>query len=406
MRAFNEISFFQFKDAWFNDIKKKIEQKSKEYILGIDEEEFIEYLDSEYRLEPIIVHKESEDIGQPVIKKESVEDRIYGEQFQREVFYFTISYTFSGSPILFKVQSNPFTMNSYEINLNEHTNTVSFSFKLYKKDPEEFKRIKEDCFKSAFANVGKLNKNIQEINDNLTATIRRYFQDVKNKYKSENDFFAAINVKVNPSTESVFTAPTISKKKIPQPKVDNKVEFSSSPTMISKMYDDILKVIYDSGKNMEKKPSLYIGKDEESLRDQFLFVLEKRYVGTTATGETFNRNGKTDIILKHSDDGSNLFVAECKFWHGTVEYKNAISQLFDRYLTWRDSKTAILLFVKNKEFTNVLSTIKTETKNHEYFLKETGGRGKSSFSYEFHLPDDKDKTVFLEVMAFHYDKEK
>lgn len=405
MRAFNEISWHQFKDALFKDIKKKIEQKSKEYILGVDDEEFIAYLDSEYRLEPLKIFKESEDIPQPEIRKEWFEDRFYGEKHQRDVYNFTVSYNYTGSPILFKVESNPRTLTSHDIDVNERSNTVSFSFKLYKKEPEEFKRRKEECFNNAFTNLGSLNNNISEINNNLTSTIRTYFQDVKKKFKSENDFFAEINVKVDPSTKSVFTAPTISKKKIPQPKVSDKIEFSSSPTMSKEMYKDILKVIYDSGKSMEKKPSLYIGKDEESLRDQFLFVLETRYVGATATGETFNRSGKTDIILKHSDDGSNLFVAECKFWHGAVEFKKAIYQLFDKYLTWRDSKTAIILFVKNKEFSQVISTIKSETKEHEYFLREIESRGESSFSFEFHLPSDNEKIVFLEVIAFHYDKE-
>ena len=132
--------------------------------------------------------------------------------------------------------------------------------------------------------------------------------------------------------------------------------------MSSEMYNDVLKVIYDSGKNMEKKPALYIGKDEEGLRDQFLFVLETRYEGTTATGETFNRSGKTDIILKYAKDASNLFVAECKFWHGASEFLAAISQLFDRYLTWRDSKAALLMFVKNKDFSNLLATIQEGSK--------------------------------------------
>ena len=170
------------------------------------------------------------------------------------------------------------------------------------------------------------------------------------------------------------------------------------------MYDDILKVIYDLGKSMEKKPSTYKDKDEEGIRDQFLLVLETRYDSTTATGETFNRGGKTDIILKYAKDSSNLFVAECKFWQGTSEFHKAISQLFDRYLTWRDSKTALILFVTNKDFTSVIDTIKKETPNHPYFLKSTGTRGETSFSFHFHLPQDKDKIVFLEIIAFHYDK--
>src|SRR5690606_29732415 len=127
--------------------------------------------------------------------------------------------------------------------------------------------------------------------------------------------------------------------------------------------------------------------------DQFLLILETRYDATTATGETFNRGGKTDIILKYANDGTNLFVAECKFWHGAAEFHKAISQLFDRYLTWRDSKVALLLFVRNKDFTNILNVIKEEALKHPYFLSEVGQRGETSFSYHFHLPADKEKRV-------------
>lgn len=111
--------------------------------------------------------------------------------------------------------------------------------------------------------------------------------------------------------------------------------------MANKMYDDVLTIIYQVGKSWEKKPSVYQGKDEESLRDLLLTFLETRYEGTTATGETFNKNGKTDILLKYVD-GTNLFIGECKFWHGASEFSKAINQLFDRYLTWRDSKVALI----------------------------------------------------------------
>jgi hypothetical protein len=306
--------------------------------------------------------------------------------------------------VLFTVQPNPWTMTSYEITVSDSSQTVSFDFNIYNQNSEEFHKTKNECFGMAFTNLKNINKNIDEINNGLEDIIKSSIQNEKRKYQQENDFFAAINVRVNKNTESVFAVPTIKQKIIPQPKAQEGKEFSLEPMMGNKMYEDILKVIYDSGKNMEKKPVLYVGKDEEGLRDQFLFVLETRYEGTTATGETFNRSGKTDIILKYSRDGSNVFVAECKFWHGASEYIKAVSQLFDRYLTWRDSKVAVIMFVKNNDFTNVLATIRKETLNHPYAIKEVGIRGESSFSYLFHLPQDKHKVVHLEVMAFHYDK--
>ncbi len=404
IKAFYEVDSYDFTRQLSEKIKNEIEGKGKEYILGVDEEEFKNYLIDKYSLEPLVIDFESETIDEPTVSKEWLEDRIFRERYQAEAYTFTIRYNFTGSAVLLKVKPSTWTMTTTEIYVNEQNMTVSFSFKLYKKDPTEFNRAKNDFYSRAFANLENTNVVASSWNSGLKGTVNSYFQTQKNKYQQENDFFAAINVKVNKDTTSVFTAPTIKKKVIPQPTVSKNKEFSSEPMMAKEMYDDILKVIYDLGKSMEKKPSTYQNKDEEGLRDQFLLVLETRYDSTTASGETFNRGGKTDIILKYSKDGSNLFVAECKFWHGGSEFLKAIFQLFNRYLTWRDSKAALLLFVKNKDFTNVLQTIKTEIMNHPYYVRENGNRGETSYSYIFHLPQDQSKTVFFEVIAFHYDK--
>jgi len=51
-----------------------------------------------------------------------------------------------------------------------------------------------------------------------------------------------------------------------------------------------------------------------------------------------------------------------------------------------------------------LSTVRSDTPKHPYFLEEKGGRGETSLSYIFHLPQDKGKNVFLEILLFHFDK--
>ena len=403
IKAFCEIDSYEFNRQRTEELKEEIASKGKEYILGVDEEDYKNYLLDKYTLEYLIVDFDSETISQPTISKEWQENMRH-EKYQAEVYTFTVKYNFKGSAILFKVRPSSREMTTTEIQINGQNNAVSFSFKLYKKDPAEFNRVKNDYKHRAFANLDNVNIEAKSWNSRLAQTVNSLFQAQKNNYLQENDFFTAINVTVNKDTASVFTAPTIKKKSIPQPTVSKDKEFASEPMMSKVMYDDILKVIYDSGKSMEKKPALYKGKDEEGLRDQFLFVLETRYEATTASGETFNRSGKTDIILKYANDASNLFVAECKFWHGGSEFLKAISQLFDRYLTWRDSKVALIMFVTNNDFSNVLQTISTDIKSHPYFIKELGARGETSFSYAFHLPQDKNKHVYLEVIAFHYDK--
>jgi hypothetical protein len=153
--------------------------------------------------------------------------------------------------------------------------------------------------------------------------------------------------------------------------------------MSKEMYDDILKVVYEFGKGMEKKPSTYIGKDEESLRDQFLLLLETRYEGTTATGETFNRNGKTDIILKYAKDNSNLFIAECKIWKGAEEFQKAIFQLFDNYLTWRDSKSGTSFIHQEQGFHKSVANYTYKYSSASIFCQRRRKTGRKFFQLCF-----------------------
>lgn len=402
IKSFNEIRSYDFFNICKERVKQDIENQPKDYILRVDEDEFKKYLIDKHFLVPLTIDYKNEEIANPERIHENARN-VFGDFYQAEALVFNISYPFSGSGSLFSVQPSTWTMTYNDIYVNEDNNKVSFRLKTYDKNPKEFLSIKENAIESAFTNLENVNSEAKSWNESLPNLVSQLFQSQKNEYLKENDFFAAINVKVNNDTASVFSVPTIKKKVIPQPKVSKK-EFSSEPMMTTEMYTDILKVIYDFGKNMEKKPSIYSGKDEESIRNQFLLILETRYDSTTATGETFNKKGKTDIILKYANDGSNLFVAECKFWHGAKEFHEAISQLFDRYLTWRDSKVALLLFVRNNNFTNTLNIIKTEAVKHPYFIKELGERGESSFSYQFRLPQDKDKMVYLEIIAFHFNQ--
>jgi hypothetical protein len=167
------------------------------------------------------------------------------------------------------------------------------------------------------------------------------------------------------------------------------------------MYEDVLKVVSEAGHGMERKPSLYRDKEEEDLRDQFLLFLETRYAATTATGETFNKSGKTDILLKYQD-GTNLFVAECKWWSGETDFHAALKQLFGRYLTWRDSKAALLLFVSNKNFSAVLSKVQSEAEKSQYFVRRLTDRGETSLSFEFRLSADETRIVKFAILLFAF----
>lgn len=183
----------------------------------------------------------------------------------------------------------------------------------------------------------------------------------------------------------------IKKREIPTPKFPDDV------------YVDVLKTIHNCYRSAEQKPSIYDGKGEEDLRDYALAFLESRYEGAVASGESFNKEGKTDIILK-SEDGSNLFVAECKVWHGAEQFHKTVEQLFG-YLTWRDTKSTIIFFVRNTKFGDILKKIKEEATKSPYFLEHVSDRHETSFSFKFKHKEDNTRKVLIEIMAFSFPSE-
>jgi hypothetical protein len=74
------------------------------------------------------------------------------------------------------------------------------------------------------------------------------------------------------------------------------------------------------------------------------------------------------------------------------------------YLTFRDSKTAIVYFMDTKEVMAPLKAIEESTPKHEMFVASKGRREESWFSCEFHLPGDPGRSVQLAILCFHLPK--
>jgi hypothetical protein len=132
------------------------------------------------------------------------------------------------------------------------------------------------------------------------------------------------------------------------------------------------------------------------LRTHFLVQLNAQY-GGRASAETFNFQGKTDILIRA--EGQDVFVAHCKFWGGEKQFLETIDQLL-LYLSWRDTKTAILIFNRNANFSNVVEKIGEIAPKHPCFKRDLGKTDESGFRYVFHQPNDRNRELILTVLAF------
>jgi hypothetical protein len=161
-------------------------------------------------------------------------------------------------------------------------------------------------------------------------------------------------------------------------------------------YKDILDSIKHTGSTYERTPSSYKTLHEEDLRNTLLAALNATYKGD-ATGETFRNRGKTDICIER--DNRAAFVAECKMWTGQKEIGNAIDQL-DGYLTWRDCKTALIYFVRRKDFLKTLESAEAALRAYDG-MRNVVSLDKNEFECLFLSKANPGQQIKMRVMLFN-----
>lgn len=167
-------------------------------------------------------------------------------------------------------------------------------------------------------------------------------------------------------------------------------------------YFQVIDYMLKLGAGLETFRQLSEKMDEERYRDYFVAYLDTLSNAHTATGETFHGSGKSDILFRNQQK-EVLLVAECKLWTGKEAVTKAIDQLFNRYISWRDGKAALMIFnTKNKNFTKIMETAVETFKIHPLFVSFQGQRKETSYSFTFRNLNDQNKYIKLELVMFNF----
>jgi hypothetical protein len=203
-------------------------------------------------------------------------------------------------------------------------------------------------------------------------------------------------IKPNPNAPPPPTVPPIRKRIVPAP-----LRPASSPdlTLQEEHYQNILNICENMARVMERSPSAFEKILEEDLRWHFIMQLNAQYDGVS--GEAFNYQGKTDILVRMSNH--NIFVAECKYWSGAKGLRDTLDQLF-KYVTWRDTKTSIIKFVGRKNFTATVEEATKMMAAHPLLEGQPRKEGDTRFRYILKHPDDAQRLITMTMLLFHVPK--
>ena len=163
---------------------------------------------------------------------------------------------------------------------------------------------------------------------------------------------------------------------------------NAEPRISDEDFASIISDIQHTLASFERLPRGRVGAPEEHLRDEIITALQPQ---GPATGESYSKRGKSDIYLPYA--GRAVFLAECKWWRGKKTFAEmALPQLLDRYVIWRDTHTAMILFIQNKNATKAISEAIDAIRSHSRYVTELERIGDAP-TFRFH--HDGDEARFL-----------
>ena len=403
MKPFREYDLSKVIANQWAAVNKKIDTMSNEEIMANDLDVLAENIYQEYFIEPVTIFEE--DFSKRSIKQGKIQKYIdpffrdYSDREYVEVdgviaeFYFP----YTGESDLFKCRASTFSMGVYpEITVNK--TTVSFRIERSLSEMNNAKAKAsllgslEQALKEIRDGLSYANNDVAAFNNSLKQQAMKWLEEKKKKVEA---YFSIATMFEVPIEKKEYAQTHIPLKRHIVP-VAKHYETSNYYGILDGDYKDILDSIKHTGSTYERTPSSYKTLHEEDLRNTLLAALNATYKGD-ATGETFRNRGKTDICIER--DNRAAFVAECKMWTGQKEIGNAIDQL-DGYLTWRDCKTALIYFVRRKDFLKTLESAEAALRAYDG-MRNVVSLDKNEFECLFLSKANPGQQIKMRVMLFN-----
>jgi hypothetical protein len=366
-------------------------------LLNTNTDDLVAYFESKYRIDIPTLHENQIQLDHHEETKE-IKGRAFDHGFSSDPITRTgtkilLEVPFTGDPEVFRIK--PSTFNLAPPIGTIKGNVLIFEYWNEKPDAAHFTAAKDKWLTDIKQYLGWQQQTFHNHNTSLADQARQAIEARKQKLLSGQNMVASLGIPLKRSltTPQTYSAPEVRRKITPPPASQG--TYVPEPVLEEAEYQNTLKIMDNMVHVMERSPKAFHDMNEEGLRTHFLMQLNGQYEGK-ASGEVFNYEGKTDILVRSGD--KNIFIAECKFWNGPKALSETIDQLLG-YLHWRDSKSAILIFNRNKNFTKVLEAIPSAVKSHPNYVREDGC-GETHFRYIFRHKDDPAKLLYLTVLAY------
>jgi len=311
----------------------------------------------------------------------------------------TFDVPFDGNPSLWGYRPSSFTTNPPMGIISD--SELVLAYDLSRRDSTEVRKEFDRDLAEIKTWLTWIERDITQAREVVRAALRAKFDDRRKRVLDGESVLSGLGfpLKRRMGAPETYRVPDIRRKVeglSAQPRQPVPHREVIEPTLADDEYEHILSVISNMTAVIERSPMAFRGMKEEDLRQHFLVQLNGQYEGQ-ASGETFNFEGKTDILIRWR--GRNLFIAECKFWRGRSSLTDALDQIL-AYSTWKDTKTAILLFNRNRHLSDVVVQIPLTVKAHPNYVRDLPFDSETGFRFCLHHRDDKKREIVVTVLVF------
>ncbi len=384
--------FYATKESIKLHIKNYIERINSEEILLLSTEDLYETMFNEYSYEVV---EFSDHYVESSLGKITKTGYNYFENrrvsIEKDGIKLTIHMPFSGSKDLFSFRASTFSMGGVP-QFTVYKDEVVFKLEIDEKD--DYKRDLNNRIGEIKKHIKWINSDVTTFNKELSSYIGTLINTRKINVLKYKEMLAGLDIPIKKNEELYSEIVEVKKKiiKIVKPK---EKEFITEPRLSEQNFKEIINTINVISQQFEKTPDTFKDMGEESIRNIILVILNAAFEGTV-TGETFNTKGKTDIMLSYK--GKVLFIAECKIFGGKKKHNSTIDQLLS-YTSWRDTKSAIIVFNRNKGTTDVVEKVKESTIQHNLY-KKTLSQGESSILALYGHSEDRNRELYISTMVY------
>ena len=320
-------SFLELKK---NSLKSEIEAYDSNEFLNLSEEDLYQYLIKKYELKcPKIIDDQIHISGTSEVDIDVSQDPMRDIRDRSGPVYLkgisiTISLPFEENSELFNYKPSRFYFNPARGAIKDKE--LHIIYETLEHDKEKIKQAYEHDINSVKKYLDFINRQIDSYNQELDGFIREIVKIRKKKLLDDLGLISSLGIPIKKRSDIPKTFAIKTTRKIPpleKPRASTE-DFVPEPVFPEEEYEYILKTISNMTSAMERSPQTFSSMKENEIRDHFLLILNSHYEGS-ATAETFNHPGKTDILIRYKD--KNVFIAECKFWKGEKGLTDAINQL-------------------------------------------------------------------------------